>query len=73
MNPIFFIEKDLWKKKYLMEKKQNTAPEEQNNSVIFSSFFKMIIFFLLQKNATDIDHQLAQAKIRLNNSTKVYI
>ncbi len=73
MNLNFVLEKDLWKKKYLIEKNQNALIDEQNHSlsvIISNSKFLYVILFI-QKNSTDIDNQLEQAKIRLNNSTKV--
>jgi hypothetical protein len=48
MNLNFVLEKDLWKKKYLMEKNQNALIDEQNHSlsVIISNlkFFNVILF-----------------------------
>ncbi len=48
MNLNFVLEKDLWKKKYLIEKNQNALIDEQNHSlsVIISNskFFDVILF-----------------------------
>ncbi|CAF4198149.1 unnamed protein product, partial [Rotaria magnacalcarata] len=50
-------ERELWKQRYQLEKKKTAALEERGRTSL--------------NNQSDLNTQLEQAKIRLNNSTKV--
>lgn len=74
----FFLERDLWKQKYLLEKKKTLALEERARTSAVKIHFFVFIFKckislenIFQLDRTDVKSQLEQAKIELKNSIKV--